>query len=78
MLMLSEVKMLKEQSTMSTSYIDPYFSLRGNSFKYIEPNYDILKHYTTILSKKKTLYCYVLLNHKEHFVFIPNIVHNYV
>lgn len=36
LLLRSEVKLLKEQLTMSTSYIDPYFSLRGNSFKYIE------------------------------------------
>ncbi|WJX49399.1 hypothetical protein P8452_35839 [Trifolium repens] len=32
LLLLSEVKMLKEQSTMSTSYIDPYFSLRGGEW----------------------------------------------
>ncbi|XP_058732903.1 cysteine-rich receptor-like protein kinase 24 [Vicia villosa] len=32
LMLLSEVKMLKEQLTMSTSYIDPYFSLRGGEW----------------------------------------------
>lgn len=36
LLLISEVKLLKEQLTMSTSYIDPYFSLRGNFIKYIK------------------------------------------
>ncbi|KEH29176.1 putative protein kinase RLK-Pelle-L-LEC family [Medicago truncatula] len=31
-LLLSEMKLLKEQLTMSTSYIDPYFSLRGGEW----------------------------------------------
>lgn len=36
LLLFNEVKMLKEQLTMSSSYVDSYFSLRGNSFECID------------------------------------------
>ncbi|XP_027337285.1 cysteine-rich receptor-like protein kinase 18 [Abrus precatorius] len=32
LLLLGEVKMLKEELTMSTSYIDPYFSIKGGEW----------------------------------------------